>query len=122
MAKFGVAIPWLDQIGKTLQELGKGRAGIVTENLWAGQEVALKTFYLQEDDDRDFFEVYKHEVRVLLSPRSLWGAHVPPLLFRQPWKTSPMIGLRLGEPMEDDMSAWNLEGRQKAEDTIAKVA
>jgi hypothetical protein len=54
MAKFGVAISWLDQIGKTLQELGERRNGIVTKHLWAGQEVALQTFSLQEDDGRDF--------------------------------------------------------------------
>jgi hypothetical protein len=122
MAKFGVAIPWLDQIGPSLQVLGEGRSGTITRNFWDGKEVALKTFSLAKDDERDFFEVYKHEVRVILSLRSLWGTHVPTLLFRQPWMSSPMIGLELGERMKDDMSEWDPKDRQKAKETIAKVA
>jgi hypothetical protein len=99
----------------SLQMLGKGRSGTVTRNLW--EEVAVKTFSLAKDDERDFFEV-----RVLLSLRSLWGTHVPALLFRQPWMSSPMIGLELGERMKDDMSEWDPKDRQKAKETIAKVA
>lgn len=120
--KYGVAVPWLHQIGKSLELLAKGRSGIVTKNMWAGKEVAVKTFVLQEDDERFFYDVYRHECKVLMALRSLWGTHVPRLLFRHPWKTSPMIGLQLGEQLGDDMSAWDTEDLKKAEETIAKVS
>ena len=120
--KHGVVVPWLHQIGKSLKLLAKGRSGIVTKNMWAGQGVAVKRFVSQEDDDRSFFDVYKHECKVLVKLRSLWGEHIPRLIFRQPWRTSPMIGLQLGEQLNDDMSAWDPVDLEKANETIAKVA
>lgn len=122
--KYGVVVPWLHQIGKPFQLVAKGRSGIVTKNMWAGQEVAVKKFVLQQqDDDRSVFDVYRHECKILVQLRSLWGEHVPRLLFRQPpWRTSPMIGLQLGEYLHDDMSTWDLEDLEKANETIAKVA
>ena len=120
--KYGVAVPWLYQIGKRLDLLGTGRSGSVTRNMWGGKPVAVKTFVLQEDDDRSFYDVYRHECKVLVSLKPLWGTHVPRLLFRHPWKTSPMIGLQLGEPLGDDMSTWDADDRKKAEETIEKVA
>jgi hypothetical protein len=110
VGNYGVVVPWLHQIGSSLQVLGNGRSGIVTKNLWSGQEVAVKKFILQEDDERSVYRVYKHECKVLLSLRSLWGTHVPKLLFRKPWTTSPMIGLQLGEQLADDMSHMGTRG------------
>jgi hypothetical protein len=122
VGNYGVVVPWLHQIGSSLQVLGNGRSGIVTRNLWSGQEVAVKKVILQEDDECSVYRVYEHECKVLLSLRSLWGTHVPKLLFRKPWTTSPMIGLQLGEQLADDMSTWEPEDRQKAIETISKVA
>lgn len=120
--KYGVAVPWLYQIGKELELLATGRSGSLTKNMWDGKPVAVKTFVLQKDDDRSFYDVYRHECKVLVALESLWGTHVPRFLFRHPWKTSPMIGLQLGEPLCDDMSIWDEEDRKKADETIEQVA
>jgi hypothetical protein len=119
--EYGV-IPWFDQIDSThAQVLGVGRAGRVTQVKWKGKDVALKTFSLQHDDERHLHDIYHHELEVLHSLRSLWGTHVPALLFHIPWATSPMIGLQLGEQLQDDMSEWTEEDRKCAEDTMEKV-
>jgi hypothetical protein len=102
--KYGV-IPWFCQIDETnSQVLGKGRSSKVTKVQWNGQDVALKTFSLQNDDERSLQDVYKHELDAVYSLRSLWRKYVPTLLFHKPWQTSPIIGLQLGEQLEDDMS------------------
>jgi hypothetical protein len=113
--KYGV-IPWFCHIDETnSQVLGKGRAGKVTMVQWNGQDVALKTFSLQHDDERSLQGVYKHELDAVYSLRSLWGKYVPTLLFHKTWQTSPMIGLQLGEQLEDDMSDWSKEDFESAE-------
>ena len=119
--KFGMAIPWFDQIGDTLEVLGRGRTGKVTKVVWNSQHIALKTFILQFDDSRSLESVYQHELDVLWSLRELWGKHVPALLFHKPWPTSPMIGLELGEPLADDMSEWPDVDLQKANETMKKI-
>jgi hypothetical protein len=118
---FGMAIPWFDQIGDTLEVLGRGRSGEVTKVVWDAQPVALKTFILQFDDDRSLESVYEHELDVLWELQELWGKHVPELLFHKPWPTSPMIGLELGEPLPDDMSKWSDTDLQKANESVAKI-
>eukprot|EP00978_Attheya_sp_CCMP212_P011268 scaffold27683_cov59-Attheya_sp.AAC.4 len=60
-----MAIPWFDQIGDTLEDLGRGRSGEVTKVVWNAQHVALKTFILQFDDNRSLESVYEHELDVL---------------------------------------------------------
>jgi hypothetical protein len=119
--EYGV-IPWFWQINETnSQVLGVGRAGKVTKVQWNGQDVALKTFILRHDDERSLQDVYKHELDVVCSLRSLWGKYVPTLLFHKPWQTSPMIGLQLGEQLEDDMSKWSKEDYKSAEATMKEV-
>lgn len=118
---FGMAIPWFDQIGDTLEVLGRGRTGNVTKVVWNSRHIALKTFVLQFDDSRSLQSVYQHELDVLWSLRELWGMHVPTLLFHKPWPTSPLIGLELGEPLEDNMSDWPEKDRQEARETMEKI-
>jgi hypothetical protein len=119
--EYGV-IPWFDQIDAThAQVLGVGRAGRVTQVKWKGKDVGLKTFILQADDERHLHDVYQHELDVLHSLRTLWGTHIPALLFHNPWATSPMIGLQLGGQLQDDMSTWSEEDCKGAQDTIEKV-
>jgi hypothetical protein len=119
--EYGV-IPWFEQIDETnSQVLGVGRAGKVTKVQWNGQDVALKTFSLQYDDERSLHDVYKHELDVVCSLRPLWGKYVPTLLFHKPWQTSPMIGLQLGEQLEDEMSKWSKEDYKSAEATMEEV-
>ena len=106
----GVVVPWLDQIGPSLSVLGMGRSGEVTVREWNNQRVAVKVFCLRgADEDRIVDDVYMHELEVLTSLQSLWGKFVPRLLFQQPWKTSPMIGMQLGEPLPDDFDEWSEE-------------
>lgn len=119
--EFGMAIPWLDQIGDTIEVLGRGRSGDVTKAVWNAQPVALKTFTIQFDDDRSLESVYEHELEVLRQLRDLWGEHVPDLLFHKPWPTSPMIGLELGEPLPDDMSTWSDTDIEKANESVKRV-
>ena len=83
--EFGMAIPWFDQIGDTLEVLGRGRTGEVTKVVWNSRPVALKRFILQFDDSRSLQDVYEHELDVLRSLHKLWGKHVPALLFHKPW-------------------------------------
>jgi hypothetical protein len=116
-----MAIPWFDQIGDTLEVLGRGRSGEVTKVVWNAQPVALKTFILQFDDNRSLESVYEDELDVLWGLQELWGTHVPELLFHKPWPTSPMIGLELGEPLPDDMSKWSETDLQKANESVAKI-
>jgi hypothetical protein len=118
---FDIAIPWFDQIGDTLEVLGRGRSGKVTKVVWDSREVALKTFILKRDDKRDLQGVYEHELDVLRSLKKLWGTHVPAMMFHKPWATSPMIGLELGEQLADDMTEWSEEDLHKADTTIAKI-
>jgi hypothetical protein len=119
--EYGV-IPWFEQIDETNSKvLGVGRAGKVTKVQWNGQDVALKTFSLQHDDERSLHDVYKHELDVVCLLRPLWGKYVPTLLFHKPWQTSPMIGLQLGEQLEDDMSNWSKEDYKSAEATMEEV-
>jgi hypothetical protein len=119
--EYGV-IPWFEQIDETnSQVLGIGRSSKVTKVQWKGQDVALKTFSLQHDDERSLHDVYKHELDVVCSLRPLWGKYVPTLLFHKPWQTSPMIGLQLGEQLEDDMSKWTEEDYKSAEATMEEV-
>ena len=66
-------------------------------------------------------EVYEHELKVLWSLESLWGTHVPTLLFHKPWASSPMIGLQLGEQLPDDIKDWPHEDWKKACESIEKV-
>jgi hypothetical protein len=121
MDKYGV-IPWFDQIDKThARVLGVGRAGKVTQVKWMGKDVALKTFSLQHDDKRNLHNVYQHELDVLHSLHSLWGTHVPALLFHKPWATGPMIGLQLGEQLPDDMSKWLKQDCKSAMDAMKKI-
>ena len=117
----GMTIPWFDQIGDTLEVLGRGRSGEVTKVIWNAQPVALKTFALQFDDSRSLESVYEHELEVLRGLRKLWGKHVPELLFHKPWPTSPMIGLELGEPLSDDMLTWSDTDKRKANETVEKI-
>lgn len=86
----------------------------------AGQEVAVEKFILQDqDNNRSFYDVCKHECKVFVALQSLWEAHVPKLLFRHPGKTWSMIGLQLAEQVLDDgISALDPDGRTKAEETI----
>jgi hypothetical protein len=116
-----MAIPWFDQIGDTLEVLGRGRSGEVTKVVWNAQLVALKTFILQFDDNRSLESVYEDELDVLWELQELWGKHVPELLFYKPWPTSPMIGLELGEPLPDDMSKWSDTDLQKANESVEKI-
>jgi hypothetical protein len=110
MDEYGV-IPWFDQIDTShARVLGVGRAGRVTQARWNGKDVALKTISLQDDDERCLGDIYRHELDVLHSLRSLWGMHVPALLFHNPWATGPMIGLQLGGQLQDDMCQ---SGRKK---------
>jgi hypothetical protein len=119
--EYGV-IPWFEQIDETnSQVLGIGRSSKVTKVQWKGQDVALKTFSLQHNDERSLHDVYKHELDVVCSLRPLWGKYVPTLLFHKPWQTSPMIGLQLGEQLEDDMSKWTEEDYKSAEATMEEV-
>jgi hypothetical protein len=119
--EFGMEIPWFDQIGDTLEVLGRGRSSEVTKVVWNAQPVALKTFILQFDDSRSLESVYEHELDVLRELQELWGKHVPELLFHKPWPTSPMIGLELGEPLPDDMSTWSDTDLQKANESVQKL-
>jgi hypothetical protein len=119
--EFGMEIPWFDQIGDTLEVLGRGRSSEVTKVVWNAQPVALKTFILQFDDSRSLESVYEHELDVLRELQDLWGKHVPELLFHKPWPTSPMIGFELGEPLPDDMSKWSNIDLQKANESVQKI-
>ncbi|KAL3933864.1 MAG: hypothetical protein SGARI_003606 [Bacillariaceae sp.] len=73
------------------------------------------------EDDRNLRDVYEHELQVLWSLRSLWGTHVPELLFHKYWPSAPRIGLELGEPLPDDMSVWSPTDQKKANETIKKI-
>ena len=117
----GMAIPWFSQISSPLKVLARGRSGQVTKVIWNSKPVALKTFVLQDDDDRSLQEVYEHELTVLWSLKTLWGTHVPSLLFHKPWATSPMIGLELGEQLPDEMNCWPEEDLHKAHETMEKI-
>ena len=117
----GVPIPWLDQIGDPIEVLGHGRCGQVTKVSWHSHHVALKTFVLKGDDPRALNDVYSHELEVLLSLKSLWGTHVPALLFHKQWQTSPMIALQLGESLADDFDDWSEDDYLKAQETISAV-
>jgi hypothetical protein len=101
--------------------LGVGSASKVTKVQWNGQDVALKTFILQHGDERSLQDVYEHELDVVCSLRSLRGTYVPALLFHKPWQTSPMIGLQLGEQLEDDMSEWSEEDYKSAKAAMEEV-
>jgi hypothetical protein len=117
--KYGV-IPYFDQIEEVLEVLGHGRCGTVSKIKWGKGYAALKEFVIQ--DDRYFYDVYEFELKVLDNLRPLWGKYVPALLFHKPWPTSPVIGLQLGEPIEeDDIEDWPEEDQVKVKETIAKV-
>ena len=124
--KFGVDIPYFDQIRNHMGDLGYGRSGSVTGIEWHGKEAALKKFF---DVDRSeveagwcFYDRYEHELTVFRDLHKLWGTYVPALLFHKPWRTSPLIGMQVGKPIdEDDISKWPEEDQAKAEETIAKV-
>jgi hypothetical protein len=121
--KYGV-IPYFDQIEEVLGVLGHGRCGTVSKIKWGKGYAALKEFVMQpeSEDDRYFYDVYEHELKVLDNLRPLWGKYVPALLFHKPWPTSPVIGLQLGEPIdEDEIEDWPKEDQIKMEETIAKV-
>jgi hypothetical protein len=121
--RYGV-IPYFDQIGEPLEVLGHGRCGTVSKIKWGKGYAALKEFDIQPEceDDRYFYDVYEYELKVLDNLRSLWGKYVPALLFHKPWATSPVIGLQLGEPIEEDyIGDWPEEDQVKVEETIAKV-
>jgi hypothetical protein len=120
--EFGMEIPGFDQIGDTLEVLGRGHSSKVTKVVWNAQPVALKTFILHFDDNRSLESVYEHEFDVLRElQEELWGKHVPELLFHKPWPTLPMIGLELGEPIPDDMSKWSDTDLQKANESVQKI-
>jgi hypothetical protein len=121
--KYGV-IPYFDQIGEPLEVLGYGRCGTVSKIKWGKEYAALKEFVIQpeSEDDRYFYDVYEYELEVLHNLRPLWGKYVPALLFHKPWATSPVIGLQLGEPIEEDyIGNWPKEDQVKVEETIAEV-
>mmetsp|Transcript_18572 Transcript_18572/g.28283 ORF Transcript_18572/g.28283 Transcript_18572/m.28283 type:complete len:153 (-) Transcript_18572:437-895(-) len=71
--EFGMEIPCFDQIGSTIQVLGRGRSGEVTPATWKGKIVAVKTFVLHFDDRRSLQSVYEHELHVLRQLKPLWG-------------------------------------------------
>lgn len=118
----GVVVPWLDQISVSRETLGKGRSGSVTKNEWDGRDVAVKKFSLTDaDDERSMGAVYHHELHVMTSLQSLWGKYVPQLFFRQPWPTSPMIGMQLGEPMPDNFDDWDSVDLARREAAVSAV-
>ena len=97
-------IPLLSQI-KPQEVLGHGRCGNVTKVKYQGQLCAMKEFVLDDDDERDPFEVYEKELKIM---QELQG-YVPKLHFRCPWPLRPTIGMELGEPMPDDFDKWSDE-------------
>jgi hypothetical protein len=114
------------EIGESLGLLGAGRCGQVKKVAWGSEYAALKEFSFRvtatDDEPRYFFDVYEKELDILLNLEKLWGTHVPALLFHKPWVTLPLIGLQLGEPIEEDnISLWSKEDQEMVQETIAKV-
>ena len=104
-------------------EIGHGRCGFVKQIDWYGTNVAMKEFVLDrsEDDYRDPYEVYEHEVKVFYRLKSLWGTHVPRLIFNNPWRWRPSLGMELGEQMEADTDDWEDQDKLLLKETIDAI-
>ena len=85
--------------------------------------VAMKGFTLDkiEDDYRDPYDVYEHEVKVYYDLRSLWGIYVPRLLFKSPWPWQPSVGHEMGTPMNDDFDEWNKSDKTMMSEAVSAI-
>ena len=118
----GVITPYICYLEDVVETLGNGRCGEVKKIKWRGGYAALKRFELIDpDDDRCPLDVCEREVKIYYALESLWGKHVPRLLFKCPWSWYPAIGVEVGEPMPDDYDEWSaadLEKKRKTDEAI----
>eukprot|EP01083_Nonionella_stella_P083475 230857_1 len=121
----GVITPYICYLEDVVETLGDGRCGEVKKIKWKGGYAALKRFELIDpDDDRCPLDVCEREVKIYYALESLWGEHVPGLLFKCPWSWYPAIGVEVGEPMPDDYDEWSaadLEKKRNTDEAIEDV-
>jgi hypothetical protein len=70
------------------------------------------------EDEEDWYGIFERERERFLDLKTLWGTHVPALLFHNPWWTCPSLGMQLGQPVYHNVEKWDDIGQWDEADII----